>query len=497
MARAVAGWLALTAIVSTRLAAQSLPTELTLEDAIELARAYNPTYLSTQNDRATASWHVREAYGAFLPAVRAETSAAYTQAGAQRIGTLDFGSQSTDWYSSSYFVGLSWTLSGATIFGVPNARASQRATDARVQAAEFDLGTTVAFQYMTVLRARDGLEVARRQVERARQNLQIVTTRVSTGAVAGTDGRQAQVDLGRAEVTLIQAERDLRQARLLLGERIGVAVRDDVELSSSFEVFEPTFAVSDLVDMALEAHPSLNAFRAQEAASRAQARQTSTSQYLPTIDIATGFRGNTLEALNQDFVVGQAESLAESRVSNCEFRNALDAGLSGGLPGYTPEDCSQYAFSEQSRVAALASNDVFPFDFTKLPVSVSMTVSLPIFTGFSRGRQVSQANNAAEDAEHDRRAEELRLRTAVQSTFDNLVSAYRLVEAESRNLTLSEEQLQLQQRRYALGAADLLLLMDAETALSSAEQGYLDAVYDFHYNLIALEASVGRTLRTR
>jgi outer membrane protein TolC len=39
--------------------------------------------------------------------------------------------------------------------------------------------------------------------------------------------------------------------------------------------------------------------------------------------------------------------------------------------------------------------------------------------------------------------------------------------------------------------------LDAQTALSTAEQGYLSAVFDFHYNLIALEASVGRTLRPR
>jgi outer membrane protein TolC len=48
-----------------------------------------------------------------------------------------------------------------------------------------------------------------------------------------------------------------------------------------------------------------------------------------------------------------------------------------------------------------------------------------------------------------------------------------------------------------LGAADLLFLMDAQTTMSTAEQAYLNAVYDFHYNLIALEAAVGRTLRSR
>mgnify|MGYP006209930189 CR=1 FL=1 len=66
-----------------------------------------------------------------------------------------------------------------------------------------------------------------------------------------------------------------------------------------------------------------------------------------------------------------------------------------------------------------------------------------------------------------------------------------------RNRTLAEEQLTLQQRRYALGASDMLLLMDAQTTMSTAEQAYLNAVYDFHYNLIALEAAVGQPLRQR
>jgi len=85
----------------------------------------------------------------------------------------------------------------------------------------------------------------------------------------------------------------------------------------------------------------------------------------------------------------------------------------------------------------------------------------------------------------------------VTNTYDNLVTAYQVVEAEERNRTLSEEQLLLQQRRYSLGAADMLLLMDAQTTMTTADQAYLNAVYDFHYNLIALEAAVGQPLPSR
>jgi outer membrane protein TolC len=247
----------------------------------------------------------------------------------------------------------------------------------------------------------------------------------------------------------------------------------------------------------MEDHPSLRSFRAQESATRSAARQASSSQYLPSIRLSGSISGQAQEALNEEFVVTQAQNRAAGQVSNCEFQHTLNNGLNGGLPGFTNPDCSQFLFTDEGRTEALSQNRAFPFEFTSIPMRATIQVSLPIFTGFSRERQVSQANNFAEDAEHNRRAEELRLTTMVTNAYDNLVSQLLVVQGEERNRTLSEEQLQLQQRRYALGAADLLLLMDAQTTMTTADQAYLDAVYEFHYSLIVLEAAVGRPLGAR
>lgn len=501
--RAIVLAFVLLALAATHLVAQQVPTELTLEDAIDLAKANNPTFLSTQNDQAAADWQAREAYAQFLPSVSANLAGTWQEAGAQRFATVEFEAQPTDWLYSFYSVNLNMTIDGNTIFGIPNARANKRATTARIDAAEFALESTVALQYMAVLRAQDGLDVAQRQLDRARQNLQIVSTRVEAGAAAATDGKQAEVDLGRADVGLIQAQRDLRQARLLLAEQLGVPLDEDVRLASEFTVFEPQFDIDELLGLSLSEHPSLGAFRAQEDASRAAARQIATSQYLPTLSLNARFAGQAQEALNRQFIQNQVINQAEGRIQNCEFNNELHNRIPGGLPDYSLQDCSQFALSPDALQAALSENDAFPFDFTTNPTTISAQLSLPIFTGFSRQRQVSQANNAAEDAEHARRAEELRLRTMVVNTYDNLVSAYRVVQAEERNRTLAQEQLELQRRRYTLGApgadqlAPILALMDAQTNLTTAEQSYLNAVYDFHYNLIALEAAVGRPLRDR
>ena len=426
LVRALLGAMVLLALGVTALVAQDVPDQLTLEDAIRLAKENNPVFLSTRNDVGTADWQVREAYGAFLPDLRANGSAAYTQAGIQRIGTLDFGAQSTDWYSSNYSLSLSWTLNGNTMFGVQNARASRRATEARVEAAEFDLESMVALQYMATLRMRDGVDVAQRQLDRARQNFQIVQSRVASGATAGTDGKQAEVDLGRAEVGLIQAQRQQREAGAMLAEQVGIVIYDDqVRLSSEFTVFEPTWDREALIQQALTNHPSLNAVQAQVGASKAAVRQAA-SQYFPTLTFTTAVRGNTLQALNEEFISNGVISQQDGLRSNCEFMNALNAGLSQPLPGFEAQNCSGFVATNDMIQGALNQNASFPWNFTKTPISFSLNISIPDFTGFTRQRQVAQAREAAEDAAHNQRAEELRLRTAVTQAYDNLVAQHQV-----------------------------------------------------------------------
>lgn len=497
LSRALVAALVLLALAATALVAQTVPQQLTLDDAIRLARDYNPNYRSTANDRPAADWQVREAYSAFLPRVNANGSAGWQQGGQQYLGSIVLDQASgTDFYQSFYSLSANWTLDGNTIFGVPAARANQKAVDARIDAAGFSLESQVALQYMAVLRAQDGLDVAQRQVDRSRQNRSIVESRVSSGAAAGTEGRQAQIDMGRAEVALIQARRQFRESLALLAEQLGVPLDEETELSSQFQVFEPTWTRDELMDIALSKHPSLRAFQAQERAASATAKQAA-SAYFPSFTLSTSLRGFAQQATNQDFVLASAQRDAANTMTSCQRNNAI----AGAMPSYPFSenaplgDCSQFAYNDAVGQAYLAQNEVFPFKFNKLPVSVTLQASIPIFTGFSRQRQVSEANNRAEDAKYNLRAEELRLRTAVTQAYDNLTAAFEAVQIEDRGRGLADEQLLMQQRRYALGAAGLLELMDAQTTATQADQTYLNALYDFHWNMIRLEAAVGRSLR--
>jgi outer membrane protein len=480
-------------LLATSLAAQEA-RQLSLQEALEIAERNNPVYLRRANDQAAADWQVREAYASFLPSAIASGSAAYTEAGVQRIGTLDFGAQSTDWYSSSYSLSLNWTLDGRTLYALPSARANARSVSAGIDAARFNMQQLVTLQYMTALRARDAVRVALDQQERAAQNLEIVRTRVAAGAAAGTEAIQAEVTLGRAEIALLNAERDHRAERLRLMEQLGTGMDGDVELVSEFVIFEPPWSPADLITDAMARHPSLRSFRATEDAQGAQVKQA-WSSYLPSLSLTTAFSGNALQARNEDFIRNSVEGKYDSQLASCQNFNAIDSAIPGGLPAYAPQDCSRYVYTPAIGDAALSQNQVFPFDFTKNPLTLQLRVSVPVFQGFSRQRQVEQAEAAARDAAHDLRAEELRLTTAITQALDDVRSAHRSTEIEARNLELARQQLEQARQRYAVGNTSILDLQDAETSLSTAERDYLNAQYGFHQALVVLEAATGRSLR--
>ncbi len=476
--------------------AQEIQGTLTLEEALRLARRSNPAFLQTSNDESVADWRFRESLGAFLPTFDTNISGQYLAPGTPSFGIFtssDLGLDETDYYYSSYGLNLSYNLSGNTFFQVASTRASQKATEARVRAAAFDLESAVTAQYLIALRARDGVAVAQRQLDRAAENEELAAARVEVGAAIPTDGKQAEVERGRAQVTLLEAESLFRTEKLRLLEQVGVEAEGDFDLASEFEIFQPGWERKELVNRAMDRHPSLRAYRAQESSGNAQVRQA-WSSYFPNLYFNARWSGNAREIGDKQYILNQAEGSVESQIENCQFWNQVSAGLTQPLDDY-PRNCSSIVLTPEERSAILARNDVFPFDFDKQPLSLFLQVSFPVFQGFSRQRQVAEARAAAEDARYDRRAEELRLQTAVTQAYDELLTAVEVVEIETRNREVADEQLTLAQERYRLGAAPFLELLEAQSSMAEAERDFLNAKYRFHGAIWSLEAAVGERLR--
>lgn len=492
--RAVCGATLFVLLLTAAEAASAQQTEatLSLDEALLLARQNNPEYLATTNDAGLAEWSVRAAYGALLPGASLQGGLGYQGAGEQRIGNIT-GRTSTDFYTSSYGINLGYSLSGAELFAPARERANQRATLANIEATRFTLESEVTRQYLAVLLARDAVTLARQELERATENVRLAESRVAVGAAIPLEQTQAEVERGRAEVALLRAENDLRTQTLLLGQIIGVTLPQETTLTTTFEVHDVPWESDALVAAALDANPVVRAARATERAADAGVRMAR-SAYFPSMNVSAGWSGFARQAGNTELLVGQARNAAEENIASCNLLNQISAGLTSPLPN-TPADCGAFALTPAQEAAIRRENDVFPFGFDREPFGIQLSLSLPVFQGFERERQLEQARVFSADAEQQVRAEELRIRTDVERAFLNLRTARNTVVLEERNRALADEQLALERERYRVGIASFLELQEAETVKARADREYLAAVYSFHQNLAALEAAVGGPLR--
>jgi outer membrane protein len=484
---------------SVSLAGQAAaPATLTLQEAIELARRNNPDFLQQSNDVGVANWAVRDAYGALLPSASAGVSYSYSAAGNQRIGNIpgsDLGLEtSTDYYSSSASLSLSYRLSAQQLLAPGQQKANRRATVAGIDAAGFNLEANVVRQYLAVLRAQENVTLAQQELESAKTNQMLADAKVATGGAIPLESKQAAVQVGRVEVQLLQAQNAVANEKLRLMQLLGVQFNEQFELTSTFTVSDVPGSREAFTSAALSGHPTIRSARANEEASVSSYKMAK-SAYLPSLSLSTGLSGFMRQAGNSDFLVAQARAGAPGSLAQCELLRNISNGLSTPLPG-APTPCSLDMFlpTPEQEQAIRDRNNVFPFKYEGEPLGLSMSISLPIFDGFSRERQLQTSRVAVTDAELRVRAEELRIRTEVGAAYANATTGRRSVELEARNRDLAAEQLELARERYRFGAGTFLELNDAQTVKARADQAYLNALYNYHEALAALESAVGRPL---
>jgi outer membrane protein len=486
----------------TTAAARPAPTvTLSLEDALHQARANSPTYRQTLNDAGPAKWGVRNAYGNFLPQVNVSSDFGYTGSGQTNLGG-GFIQPTSAFLTSAYSLGLFWQLDGRTLTAPGQQKALRHATDEDISGAGVALRAEIETQYLNTLQAAAQVDVARQQVSRNADFLTLARARYQVGQATLLDVRQAEVAKGQSDVALLRAVQAENEAKLDLLRRMGVeppVAVEQIALSDSFPVTTPAFDLDSLLALADVQNPTLRSLRARQSAASWNVRAAK-SEYLPTLSVQAGWSGFTQQFTNNNLLIGQSLVSAQSQATDCQYNNQVRTALD--LGGVVP-DCFAAAglvngggalldpVSQQIRDA----NSVFPFHYTGQPFQANLRVSLPIFTGFGRSLRVSQARAQEDDADEDARARRLQVRTDVHARYLGLQTAYQAIAVQSANREAARDQLRLAQDRYRLGAGTSLEVSDAQNSVQQAEGDYVNAVYDYHKAITALEAAVGRPLR--
>lgn len=444
MKRALSGML----LLPTVLEAQSVPSQLTVDDALRLARANSPAYRQAVNDTDVARAQVRQSYGAFLPSLSAslrfDGSAGRTSTGQGDFGeVIDGEARTIESSTGSHGVSARMTLfdGGAMFQQLAAARAGEDAAHASVAAALIRLDVAVRRSYYHAHQAEHLIALEERLLASARDRLTRTEYLFRVASATRVDVLGAQVDVASQEQALARARDTARKLRLALVETIGLPPRD----ADAFRLAEPAPQAFDpasldpeaLVARALRTSP-LALQQGAIARAAAQRAGAARAQRWPSISADASYR----------------RSLRESGVFDAFGR-----------------------FGAQQR----------GFYF-------GLSAELPLFSNFRTATSIAQAEATSSDAHEEARSVRLQLEREVRAAVIDLENAYRQLELAEQKAMLSSQRLELATEQYRLGALSFLNLQRVIDETSAAERQALEARYTFTTARIALEEKLGAPL---
>ena len=123
-----------------------------------------------------------------------------------------------------------------------------------------------------------------------------------------------------------------------------------------------------------------------------------------------------------------------------------------------------------------------------------LTLSIPIFSGFSVNNAVQIAEVNAMNSEIEVKDTERFIKQNLQKSFLDLEAAKKLLVVTEKNVKAAEENLKIEQEKYNLGAGKLLDVLIANTAFQNAQTNYINAQFfyirtseELQYNLGVLD----------
>lgn len=425
------------ALAAAPLAAQQPQVEVTLAEAIRRALEVQPAVVQARGDQRNALAGQRSAVGAFLPTITATGSSNQASANRYNQATGQIVNSSNTSYAGALGLSLDLFDGFRRLANKRAAAATEDAADAGLVNQRYQVTATTAQIFYTALADDELVTVAQAQIQRARQEREIAVNRFQVGAATRSDTLTAAVDLGNAQLALLQAQANLATAQANLGRQIGV---DQVVRAVPDTAYPPLPDTAALRTEAIDSAPQVRQAEARVRAARAQIG-VAHAQYWPTLSLSysNGYTG--LDSL-------------------------------GGIP-----------VAPWSTTGSYLNNWGFRFG-----------VSWTLFNGFTREAEQTSASVAADVA----RAQAADTRRQVNAQLTQQVAAMQTAYAQigitGANVAAATEALRVQQERYRLGAATLLDLLTAEANLTQAQVNQVQARYNYLTARAQVEALVGHPL---
>ena len=405
-----------------------LSPALSLGDVIDLALCHNPQVKAAWAAIKLQASAVGEARAAYMPTLTGSTSRLNN-----RVHYPDFPANDSRNHGQTVYASLAWRL-----FDFGGREAHREAVKQQLSAAllshDASLQRTLAavigayFDALTALAVKEARSEASRLAGRT---LEATQRRERNGAAAQSDTLQARAALAKAHLAEQRAVGDHQKALAILNATMNLPSSTRIKLAISPDLphEEARQGLEYWLQETATRHPAVLAARAQWAAAKAKV-EAIRGEGLPTIDFTSNY-----------------------------YRN-----------GY-PNQGLQTTSSSTT--------------------TWGLTLSIPLFEGFARtykirGAQAQAEQGAAQMAEVESQvlAEVVKAHADAVSSVANLGSSAALMEAAQASVTSSE-------KRYAMGAADILELLSVQAALADAQQERVRCLSEWRSARLRLMANAG------
>ena len=409
-------------------------TELTLDQAIKLALQKNSGLVQQENELSRSESNLDAAYGNFLPDLGA-------------YGSWDWRKNKSDagsFDSRTYSVGAS---SGIVLFdGLSNFANLSRSKN-NVEAVKLSIEQKkqeVVFQtinlYYSIVAADQLLKVREEDVKQQQKNLETIEERNRLGSVTKADVYQQQVQLGNAELQVIQQKNILETSKSNLLFYLGLDVLQNYTYSDELTQKELNILDTDI---------NTDYDRLNELVSKAlENRRDYLAQKL------------TLDSYEDNLTIAQSGHLPR-------LSGSLGYGTSADIPG-----------------------DLFKSH----TYSAGLTLNIPIFSGFATQNAIQSAEVDVMNYELQLKDSERLIKQNLQKSFLDLDAAKKGLLVTEKNVKAAEENLKIEQEKYNLGAGKLLDVLIANTSYQNAKTNYINAQFyyirlseELKYNLGVLD----------
>ena len=286
--------------------------------------------------------------------------------------------------------------------------------------------------YFDALTAKAVLKTKNQTEGIAQRTLEVAQRREAKGAIARSDTLQAATALAKASLEKNRAEGAYQKAMSVLVYSIGVPSQTQVLLPDNLGEItgQEVTDLSALMADAQKNHPAIQASRAQLEAARRQVTVTR-SEGLPTLDFSANYYQN-------------------------------------GRPG-------------QSLTISRTEETV-----------VGVTLNIPIFDGFNRIYKTNEAKAQVEQKEAELQDVEYQTLMELVKAHADATSALQNHQASDELLKAAKESLEVSQRKFGKGAADILEMLNTQSALADAQMEHIRCQAEWNSARLRLLASAGR-----